>query len=75
VAVIVPTVLLLSSLTGLMVGRRRALALTLAAIPACALVLGPDAGALAALATTGLAAGVHLHRVVAETADGSRRVL
>jgi hypothetical protein len=74
-AVIVLMVLLAAALTGLGLGRRRAALATLAAIPACALALGPEAGALAALTTAGLAAGAHLHRVVAEDVGSARRAL
>ena len=66
-AVVVLMVLLLSAFAGLAAGRWRALLATLPAIPACLLLLGPEAGALAALDAAGLAAGVYLHRVVAET--------
>ena len=52
-ALIVLMVLLAASLAGLALGRRRAAAAALPAVPACALVLG-------------VAAGAHLHRVVAE---------
>ncbi len=59
-------VLLIASLAGLAIGRWRALAVALPAIPASALLLGLMAGGLAALGTAGMVAGVHLHRVVAE---------
>jgi len=65
-ALAVLMVLLAASLAGLALGRRRAAAAALPAVPACALVLGVAAGGLAALAVAGLAAGAHLHRVVAE---------
>jgi hypothetical protein len=65
-ALIVLMVLLLASLTGLVVGRWPVFALVLAAIPACAVLLGPDLGLLAALAAIGTAIGVQLHSVVAD---------
>jgi hypothetical protein len=36
------------------------------AVPLCALLAGPIAGAVAALAALGMGAGVRLHRVVAD---------
>jgi hypothetical protein len=63
----IPAVLLLASLAGLVAGRREAPLLSLAALPLLLLLLGPEAGALAALATAGLALGVQLHGVVAES--------
>lgn len=65
-AVVALTVLLIASFAGLAVGRWKALGAALPAVPACALLLGPEAGAIALLAFAGLVAGVHLHRVVAE---------
>ena len=66
-AVAVLLLLLLSAFVGLAAGRWRViLAAAIAVIP-CAVVGGPDLAALALLAAAGLAAGVHLHRVVAET--------
>jgi hypothetical protein len=65
-AVIALMALLIASLAGLVIGRWRALLMALPAIPACALLLGPEGAALAMLATAGLAAGVHLHQLVAE---------
>ena len=69
-ALIALIVLITASLAGLTAGRWSTLLPALAAIPACALLLGPEAGVLAALATAGLAAGVHMHRVVAEHSGG-----
>ena len=63
------TVLLLllgSALAGLAVGRRRAVVPPALAVVPCALIGGVATGGLALLATGGLAAGVRLHRVVAE---------
>jgi hypothetical protein len=69
-ALIALMVLLLASLTGLVVGRWQAFALAVAAVPACAVLLGPDLGLLAALAATGTAIGVQLHGVVADASEG-----
>ena len=66
-AVVVPAVLLLSTFTGLVAGRWQVLLAAAAAIPACLLLLGPEPGDLSVLASAGLALGVQLHRVVAET--------
>lgn len=60
------TVLLIASFAGLAIGGWRTLAAALPAVPACALLFGPEAGAIALLGLAGLAAGVHLHRVVAD---------
>jgi hypothetical protein len=65
-AVLALLVLLLGSFAGLLIGRWQALLPVAAAIPAGALVGGPDAGVLAALGVAGFLAGLHLHRVVAE---------
>jgi hypothetical protein len=65
-AVLALLVLLLGSFGGLLIGRWQALLPVAAAIPAVTLVGGPEAAALAALGLAGLAAGLHLHRVVAE---------
>ena len=69
-ALIVLMVLLLASLTGLVVGRWQLVGLTLAAIPACAVLLSAEAGLLAALAAAGTAIGVQLHGAVAESSRG-----
>jgi hypothetical protein len=61
--------LLLSAFAGLAAGRRRAVIPAVAAVIPCALLGGVDIAALAVLSAAGLAAGVHLHRVVAETSD------
>jgi hypothetical protein len=66
VAVAVLLVLLLSAFTGLAAGRRRVVVPAIAAVIPCAVLGGAGAAALAVLAAAGLAAGVHLHRVVAE---------
>lgn len=73
-AVVALTVLLLAAFAGLAVGRWRMLAGALPAVPACALLLGPEAGLVAALGLAGLVAGVHLHRLVADTAMPPRGV-
>jgi hypothetical protein len=65
-AVVALLVLLLGSFGGLLVGRWAALVPVLAAIAPAALLAGPEAGALGALAAAGFVAGVQLHRVVAE---------
>jgi hypothetical protein len=65
-AVAVLLLLLLSAFAGLAAGRRRALIPAVAAVIPCALLGGAELAGLAALAVAGLAAGVHLHRVVAE---------
>jgi hypothetical protein len=65
-AVAVLLLLLLSALAGLAAGRRRAVLPAAAAVIPCALLGGPATAGLALLAAAGLAAGVHLHRVVAE---------
>jgi hypothetical protein len=58
--------LLLSTMAGLLAGRRRVIAAAALAILPCLAVGGPETAGLAVLAAAGLAAGVHLHRVVAE---------
>jgi hypothetical protein len=58
--------LLLSAFAGLAAGRRWAVILAVAAVIPCALLGGAELAGLAALAVVGLAAGVHLHRVVAD---------
>ena len=67
-AIAVLLLLLLSAFAGLAAGRRRAVVPAAAAVIPCALVGGPDTAGLALLAVAGLAAGVHLHRLVAEHA-------
>ena len=58
--------LMLGSFAGLLIGRWAAALPFAAAIPTAALLAGPEAGAVGALAAAGLLAGVHLHRAVAE---------
>ena len=65
-AIAVLLLLLLSAFAGLAAGRRRAVIPAVAAVVPCALLGGVYTAALAVLAAAGLAAGVHLHRVVAE---------
>jgi hypothetical protein len=65
-AVVVLLLLLLSAFAGLAAGRRRAVLPAVVAVGPCALLGGAATAGLALLATAGLAAGVHLHRVVAE---------
>jgi hypothetical protein len=71
-AVAVLLLLLLSAFAGLAAGRRRAVIPAIAAVVPCALLGGPETAGLALLAAAGLAAGVHLHRVVAESAPPPR---
>jgi hypothetical protein len=59
--------LLFGTFAGLVIGRWAAALPFAAAGVAAGLAWGPEAGALVALAAAGLVAGVHLHRVVAET--------
>jgi hypothetical protein len=59
--------LLLSAFAGLVAGRRLAVLPAVAAVIPCAVLGGAATAGLALLAAAGLAAGVHLHRVVAET--------
>jgi hypothetical protein len=65
-ALAVLLLLLLSAFAGLIVGRRRAVMPALAAVVPCGILGGTATGGLALLAASGLAAGVHLHRVVAD---------
>ncbi len=65
-AVVVLLVLLLSAFAGLLAGHRRVIVPAALAVIPCAVVGSPEAAGLALLASAGLAAGVHLHRVVAE---------
>jgi hypothetical protein len=65
-AIAVLLMLLLSAFAGLAAGRRRALIPAAAAVIPCALLGGAELAGLALLAVAGLAAGVHLHRAVAE---------
>jgi hypothetical protein len=65
-AIAVLLLLLLSSFAGLAAGRRRALIPAVAAVIPCALLGGAELAGLAVLAVAGLAAGVQLHRAVAE---------
>jgi hypothetical protein len=58
--------LLCGSFAGLVIGRWAAALPLAAAIPAAALLAGPEAGAVGLLAAGGLLVGVHLHRAVAE---------
>jgi hypothetical protein len=71
-AVAVLLLLLLSAFAGLAAGRRRAVIPAVLAIIPCALLGGAETAGLAVLAATGLAAGVHLHRVVAESSPPPR---
>jgi hypothetical protein len=65
-AVAVLLLLLLSAFVGLAAGRRRAVIPAAVAVIPCALLGGAELAGLAVLAVAGLAAGVHLHRAVAE---------
>jgi hypothetical protein len=65
-AVPVLIVLLASALAGLAAGRRRALLPPVAAVVPCALLGGVATAGLAVAASAGMAAGVRLHRVVAD---------
>ena len=58
--------LLFSAFVGLAVGRRRAVVPAALAVVPCAVLGGLATGGLALLGVGGLAAGVRLHRVVAE---------
>jgi len=60
--------LLSGAWAGLAAGRWRALLPVVPVVPLCALLAGPLAGAVAALAALGMGAGVRLHRVVADDA-------
>jgi LytS/YehU family sensor histidine kinase len=66
-AVAVLLLILLSAFAGLVAGRRSVVAAAAIAVIPSALLGGPEIAGLALLAAAGLAAGVHLHRVVAET--------
>jgi hypothetical protein len=65
-ALAVLLLLLLSAFAGLAAGRRRAVIPAVAAVIPCAVLGGTEIAGLALLAAAGLAAGVHLHRAVAE---------
>jgi hypothetical protein len=65
-AVAVLLLLLLSAFAGLAAGRRRVVIPAVAAVIPCALLGGAELAGLAVLAVAGLAAGVQLHRAVAE---------
>jgi hypothetical protein len=67
VAVPVLLLLLLSAFAGLAAGRYRAVAAAVIAVIPCGLLGSPELAGLALLAAAGLAAGVHLHRVVADS--------
>jgi hypothetical protein len=71
-AVAVLLLLLLSAFAGLAVGRRRAVLPAALAVVPCTVLGGLATGGLALLGAGGLAAGVHLHRVVAEQMPPSR---
>ena len=71
-AVAVLLLLLLSAFAGLVAGRRRVVAAALIAVIPCAVVGTPETAGLALLAAAGLAAGVQLHRVVAENTPPPR---
>ena len=71
-AVAVLLLILLSAFAGLAAGRFRAVLPAVAAVVPCALVGGVEAVGLALLAAAGLAAGVHLHRVVADNTPPPR---
>jgi hypothetical protein len=58
--------LMLGSFAGLLIGRWAAALPLAAAIPAAALLAGPEAGAVGLLGAAGVLAGVQLHRAVAE---------
>ena len=66
-AIAVLLMLLLSAFAGLAAGRRRVLIPASAAVIPCALLGGAELAGLALLAVAGLAAGVHLHRAVADS--------
>jgi hypothetical protein len=65
-AIAVLLLLLLSAFAGLAAGRRRAVLPAAAAVIPCALLGGVEIAGLALLAAAGVAAGVHLHRAVAD---------
>ena len=62
--------LMLGSFAGLLIGRWAAALPLVAGALTAAVVVGPQAGAVGALAAAGMLAGVHLHRVVAEVTPG-----
>jgi len=66
-ALAVLLLLLLSAFAGLIAGRRRAVVPPAVAVIPCAVIGGLVTGGLALLASAGVAAGVHLHRVVADS--------
>jgi hypothetical protein len=65
-ALVVLLLLLFSAFVGLAAGRRLVVAAAGVAVVPSAVVGGPETAGLALLASAGLAAGVHLHRLVAE---------
>jgi len=71
-AVPVLLLLLLSSIAGLAAGRRRIVAAAAIAVIPCAVIGTPETAGLAILAVAGLACGVHLHRVVADSTPPAR---
>jgi hypothetical protein len=66
VALVALVVLLLGTFAGLLVGSWRAVLAVALAIPAGALLGGPEVAALGVLGVAGCVGGLHLHRVVAE---------
>ena len=66
-ALVALLLLLFSAFAGLAAGRRSVVAAVATAVIPCAVVGGTESAGLALLAAAGLAAGVHLHRVVAES--------
>jgi hypothetical protein len=66
VALIALVVLLLGTFAGLLLGSWRAVSSVALAIPAGALLGGPDVAALGVLGVVGCLAGLQLHRAVAE---------
>jgi hypothetical protein len=70
-ALAVLLLLLLSAFAGLAAGRRRAVLPAAVAVGPCTVVGGVATGGLALLATAGLAAGVHLRRLVAEESSSA----
>ena len=65
-AVVALLALLLGSFAGLLLGRWPGMLPVAAAIPAGALLGGPEIAALGVLGVAGFVAGLHLHHVVAE---------
>ena len=59
-------VLLLGTFAGLLLGSWRAVLIVALAIPAGALLGGPEAAALGMLGVAGCVGGLQLHRVIAE---------